>query len=64
MNVNDQDIFMPIEEATQLFKCEKYVIPYVPEIKQQTMSGEFWGKVSDKDFNKSMRKIMLTTTGG
>jgi len=64
MNVNNKDLFLPVEEAAQHFKCGKLILPYAPEIKQQSLNGEFWNKVSDRDFNKIMKKIMFMATGG
>ena len=58
LNVTEQEIYMPIEEAAQHFGCEKLILPYTNEIKQQTMNGEFFGKISNKNYKKSMKKIM------
>jgi len=59
LNVTEQALFMPVEEAAQHFKCEKYILPYAPEIKAQALNGAFFGKVADKAYNKAIRRIMF-----
>jgi len=63
LNVKEQDLYMPVEEAAQHFKCGKLIIPYAPEIKRQGMNGQFFDKVSNRAWGKAMKNIMLTAVG-
>ena len=63
MNVTEHEAYMPIEEAAQHFKCEKFVIPYAPELGRQAMNGLYFDKVTSKAWNKEMRKIMFMAVG-
>ena len=61
LNVQEQDLYMPIEEAEQHFKSD-FTLSYAPEIKRQALSGQFFDKVTTPAFNKAMNKIMLAAT--
>jgi MinD-like ATPase involved in chromosome partitioning or flagellar assembly len=63
LNVQEQDLYMPVEEAAQHFKCGKLIIPYAPEIKAQTMNGQFFDKVANKAWGKAMKKITHLAAG-
>jgi CO dehydrogenase nickel-insertion accessory protein CooC1 len=60
LNVAEQDLYMPVEEAAQHFKCGKLIIPYAPEIKRQGMNGQYFDKVANRAWGKVMKMIMLT----
>ena len=63
LNVTGQELYMPVEEAARHFKCGKTVLPYAPELKRQMMDGKLLEAVSDKAWNKAMRKIMFLAVG-
>ena len=63
LNVHEQELYMPIEEAAQHFKCEKFVLPYAPEIKELALNGQFFDKLANKAWGKAMRKIMFMAVG-
>jgi MinD-like ATPase involved in chromosome partitioning or flagellar assembly len=58
LNVLEQGLYMPIEEAAQHFKCGKFIIPYAAEIRQQAMHGLFLDKVSNTAYNNAIKKML------
>jgi hypothetical protein len=59
LNVPEWDLYMPVEEAAQHFKCGKLIIPYAPEIHQQALDGLFFEKAANKAFSNAMKNAML-----
>jgi MinD-like ATPase involved in chromosome partitioning or flagellar assembly len=64
LNVKEQPLYMPVEEAAQHFKCDKLIIPYAPEVKQQSIDGQVFDSVKNKAFDKAMKKILDKVTRG
>lgn len=57
VNVNEKDIFLPIEETCTMFKANATLIPYCKEIKQQSISGTLSEKARNSKYNKSIHKL-------
>jgi MinD-like ATPase involved in chromosome partitioning or flagellar assembly len=54
---NEQDIYMPVEEAKQHFKSVSFTVPYCRDIKQQVSDGSLLESVKDRGFNSQMKVI-------
>ena len=61
LNVQEQELYMPIQEAAQHFKSD-FTLPYTSEIRRQALNGQFFDKVTNPAFNKAMNKVMLAAT--
>ena len=57
MNVTEQDLYMPVDEAAQLSGCE-VVIPYTRGVKQQLMNGQIINNGANKAYNRAIIKLV------
>lgn len=63
LNVPEQGSCLPVEEAAQHFGCEKLILPFAPEIRQQAMNGQLFGKVTHKGYRKTMDILLRKAAG-
>lgn len=57
LQINDCDLFLPIDEAKMHFKNAQFVIPYCLELKQQMLDGKLINKITNKNYNKVIQAI-------
>ena len=57
LNVPDEDLYMPIEDAKAHLSEVCFTIPYSRAVKQQMLDGKLYQAVNDKKFNDKFRAI-------
>ena len=57
MNIMDNDLFLPIEEVKSHFKKIEYVLPYSHALKQQTITGTLYEKLTDRKYREVISKL-------
>lgn len=57
LNVTDQDVFMPVEDAANLLGNIKFTIPYSAELKKQFYNGELLDMINNKKYQAVMKAI-------
>ncbi len=57
LNVTEQDVFMPVEDAANLLGNIRYTIPYCAELKKQFYSGEMLDLINNKKYQAIWQKI-------
>ena len=62
LNVLDNDLYLPIEEAKTLFGDIDYVLPYSRPIKQQTITGTLSEKLYDNAYRNISESIAKRLT--
>lgn len=50
LNVTEQDVFMPVEDAAVLLGNIKHTVPYCADLKKQFYDGELLDMISNKKF--------------
>ncbi len=58
INVTDEDLYMPIEEAKSHLHDVRFTIPYSRAVKQQMLDGNLYDVVMDKKFNNKLKAIV------
>lgn len=58
INVPDEDLYMPIEEAKSHLHDVSFTIPYSRLVKQQMLDGKLYEAVNDKRFNEKFKAIV------
>ena len=57
LNVTENDIFPPLEDAKAHFGGVSFTLPYCRELKQQMLDGELFKSLSDKKYNGKLKNI-------
>ena len=57
MNIQDLDIYLPLQEVNKHFKGIPYMLPYARDIKQQTITGELSKLVPDQRYRSTAKDI-------
>ena len=57
LNVPNEDLYMPIDDARSHIADVRFTIPYSRAVKQQMLDGKLYQAVHDKRFNKRIRAI-------
>ena len=57
LNIQDNDLYLPIEETKAAFGGVDYILPYSRPIKQQTITGTLSEKLYDKAYRKITEEI-------
>lgn len=58
INVTDEDLYMPIDEAKAHLHDARFTIPYSRAVKQQMLDGDLYEVVGDKKFNGKFKAIV------
>lgn len=58
INVTDEDLYMPIDEAKSHLHDVRFTIPYSRAVKQQMLDGDLYEVVGDKKFNGKFKAIV------
>ena len=58
INVIDEDLYMPIDEARSHLHDVRFTIPYSRAVKQQMLDGDLYEVVGDKKFNGKFKSIV------
>lgn len=58
LNVPDEDLYMPVEDARAHLSSVNFTIPYSRVVKQQMLDGKLWQKVNDRAFNRRFEAIV------
>jgi MinD superfamily P-loop ATPase len=58
INVIDEDLYMPIDEARSHMHDVRFTIPYSRAVKQQMLDGDLYEVVGDKKFNGKFKAIV------
>ena len=58
INVPDEDLYMPIEEAKSHLHDVSFTVPYSRLVKQQMLDGKLYESVNDKRFNEKFKAIV------
>lgn len=58
INVTDEDLYMPIDEARFHLHDVRFTIPYSRAVKQQMLDGNLYEVVGDKKFNGKFKAIV------
>ena len=57
MNIQDHDIYLPLQEVNNHFKGIPYMLPYAHDIKQQAITGELSKLLSDHRYRSTAKDI-------
>lgn len=57
LNINDRDVFLPIDEVKKHFKNVEYELPFSLSLKQQTIAGTLPDRITDMKFRRACAKI-------
>ena len=57
MNIQDKDIYLPLQEVNNHFKGIPYMLPYCQGIKQQAITGTLSQMLSDRSYRSAARDI-------
>lgn len=58
LNVTEQDVNLPVEDAASILGNIKYTIPYSPELKKQFFEGELLDMIKNKPFQAAWKSII------
>ena len=58
INVPDEDLYMPIEEAKSHLHNVSFTVSYSRQVKQQMLDGKLYEAVNDKRFNEKFKAIV------
>ncbi len=58
INVPDEDLYMPIEEAKSHLHDVSFTVPYSRQVKQQMLDGKLYESINDKRFNEKFKAIV------
>ena len=58
LNVPDEDLYMPIDDAKAHLSDVRFTIPYSRLVKQQMLDGHLYEAVNDKKFNDKFKAIV------
>ena len=58
INVPDEDLYMPIEEAKSYLHDVSFTVSYSRQVKQQMLDGKLYEAVNDKRFNEKFKAIV------
>ena len=58
LNIMDNDLYLPIEEAKKHFKDIKYSLPYSRELKKQMITGTLSEGLHDTKYRAELRKLI------
>lgn len=58
INVPDEDLYMPIEEAKSHLHDVSFTVSYSRQVKQQMLDGKLYESVNDKRFNEKFKAIV------
>lgn len=57
LNITDNDVILPIEEAKAHFNEVNFTIPYCRKVKEQWLGGQLLEPVPDKKYNAKLKAI-------
>ena len=57
MNIQDKDIYLPLQEVNNHFKGIPYMLPYCQGIKQQAITGTLSQMLTDRAYRSAARDI-------
>lgn len=63
LNVNESEVYMPVEDARQHFGGVSFTLPYSREIRLQTINGTLTGKTKDKKYNAKLKAVTEKVIG-
>lgn len=58
MNVNEQDVYMPVDDACHLLGNVKFTVPYNADFKKQFYNGELLEMIKDKKYQAVWKELV------
>ncbi len=58
INVPDEDLYMPIEDAKAHLQDLSFTLPYSRAVKQQMLDGKLFASINDKKYNDKLKQIV------
>jgi len=58
INVPDEDLYMPIEDAKAHLQDLSFTLPYSRAVKQQMLDGKLFAPINDKKYNDKLKQIV------
>lgn len=57
LNINRNDVYLPVEDAKQHFGAVSFVLPFSQDIRLQTINGTLADRTKDKSYNDKLKAI-------